>query len=171
MMRKTSGLTVLELVFSVGLVFILAAVAFWAVNPLERFKQNRDRERMADFEAIRAAIDSQISAGQILGTTFGIPSNTAGVGVSFKTDGSGWVPMILPGLSELPRDPRNGEQFPDVLKSAVLGEYQYVSDGKYFILRTHLEAEIYRDRYAQDGNDNTWYEIGNAAGMSTYFGL
>jgi len=81
------------------------------------------------------------------------------------------VPMTLPGLAELPRDPRNGEQFPDVLNSAVLGEYQYVSDGKYFILRTHLEAEIYRDRYAQDGNDNTWYEVGNASGMSTYFGL
>src|SRR3989304_2848244 len=170
-MRKTFGLTVLELVFSVGLVFVLIAVAFWAVNPLEQFKQGRDRKRMAEFEAIRTAIESQISTGQLLGTTFGIPSNTAGVGVSFKTDGSGWVPMTLPGVDELPRDPRNGEQFPDVLNSAVLGEYQYVSDGKYFILRTHLEAEIYRDRYAQDGNDNTWYEIGNAAGMSWYFAL
>ena len=154
-----------------SLVLILAAVAFWAVNPLEQLKQGRDQKRLDDLEAIRSAIESQKAADQSLGTTFGIPSNTAGVGVSFKTDGSGWVPMALPGLSELSRDPRNGEQFPDVLKSTVLGEYQYISDGNYFLLRTHLEAEINRDLYAQDGNDNTWYEVGNAPGMSTYFGL
>lgn len=173
MMRRYSGLTVLELAISMGLVFILAAVAFWAMNPLERLKQGRDQTRLGDFDAIRKAIETQFPSNQALGkSTFGIPSSTVGVEVSYKSDGSGWVPLDITGqLPALPSDPRNGETFPDVLGSKVLGEYQFISDGSYFILRTHLEAEKNRDLYAQDGNDNTWYEVGNAPGLSTYFGL
>ena len=172
-MRKRTALTVLELVISVGLVFVLAAVAFWAINPLERLKQGRDQARLGDFDAIRKAIESKFPSDQALeNSTFGIPSSTVGVEVSSKSDGSGWVPLDLTGqLPALPNDPRNGETFPDVLGSKVLGEYQFISDGSYFILRTHLEAEKNRDLYAQDGNDNTWYEVGTAPGLSTYFGL
>ena len=171
-MRKSSGLTVLELVISVGLVLILAVLAFWAVNPFERIKQGRDQKRLEDLEAIRAAVEAHLSSGQPLVSTFGIPSSTWGAEVSFKSDGSGWVPLDLSGqLPSLPTDPRNGENFPDVLGSKVLGQYQFISDVSKFVLRTHLEAESNRDKYAQDGNDNTWYEVGTAPGLSTYFGL
>ena len=160
----------MELIFAIGLILILAALAFWAVNPLERFKQSRDQKRFADLEELRTAIEAHLSAG--LPSTFGIPSSTMGVGASFSNDGSGWVPLNLADrFPLLPRDPRNGENFPDVLGSKVLADYQFISDGSYFVLRTHLEAESNRDRYAQDGNDNSWYEVGNAPGLSTYFGL
>lgn len=171
--NRKSGLTVIELVLSVGLVLILTAFAFWAINPIERQKQARDRQREDDFTALRQAIESEeLKPGFAQSSTFGVPSGTAGVGASFSPDGSGWIPMKLSDyFSELPRDPRNGRSFPDVLGSKILGEYQFISDGRYYVLRTHLEAEKNRSKYATDGNDNTWYEIGNAPGMSTYFGF
>jgi len=171
--RRRGGLTLIELVLSVGLLLILAAIALWAINPIERQKQTRDRQRVEDFAALRQVIEAEESKANFSqSSTFGVPSGTAGVGASFKADGSGWVPMkIADFFPELPRDPRNGENFPDVLGSKIMGEYQFVSDGKYYILRTHLEAETNRAKYAEDGNDNSWYEVGTAPGLSTYFGL
>ncbi len=172
MLNKKPGFTIVELVLSVGLFLILAGVAFWAINPLEKVRQIRDKERFEELGIVRDAVDAAISAGSSLGSTYGIPSSTVGVEVNLKSDGSGWVPVDLSSrLSSLPNDPRGGKTFTDVLGSKVLGEYQFVSDGKYYILRTHLEAEINRSKYVEDGNDNTWYEIGSAPGLSTYFGL
>ncbi len=169
---QRSGLALVELIFSVGLILIIGAVVFWAINPLERACQVRDQERLSALSLLREAIDASVSGGVALGSTFGVNSSTVGVDVSFRPDGSGWIPMDLsPRLSDLPRDPRNGETFPDVLQSKILGEYQFISDGKYYVLRTHLEAEVNRAKYAEDGNDNTWYEVGSASGLSTYFGL
>lgn len=166
------GFTLVELFLSGGLVLIMAAVVFWAVNPLEKIRQARDKERFEELEIVRDAIEAAQAEGVALGRTYGIPSSTVGVEVSFSSEGSGWVPMKLsPKLVLLPKDPRNGELFPDVLNDRVLGEYQFISDGKYYVLRTHLEAEVNRGKYAEDGNDNSWYEIGTAPGLSTYFGL
>lgn len=169
---KRDGLTILELVISLGLISILAGVSFWAINPIERLKQGRDAQRITDLETVRKAIDSAVSSGAHLGNTFGVPSSSAAVGATQKTDGSGWVPMNLSSkLATLPVDPVNGRTLSDVLGSKVLGEYQFISDGVYYVLRTHLEAEVNRDKYAKDGNDNSWYEVGTAPGLSTYFGL
>ncbi|GMR19399.1 MAG: hypothetical protein BMS9Abin34_536 [Patescibacteria group bacterium] len=166
------GFSFVELVLSVGLVLILVGVAVLAVNPLERLKQGRDKKRLADFAQVKAAVDAALSEGSSLATTFDVPSSTVGVEVTTKTDGSGWVSINLgDGIAELPVDPLNGKTYTDVLGSSVLGEYQFISDGTYYILRTHLEAEVNKRRYAEDGNDNSWYEAGSAPGMSTYFGL
>uniref|UniRef100_A0A831YYR2 Type II secretion system protein GspG C-terminal domain-containing protein n=1 Tax=candidate division WWE3 bacterium TaxID=2053526 RepID=A0A831YYR2_UNCKA len=162
----------MELLLSVGLLLILAAVAFWAIDPIERQRQERDQRRLEDLESLWQAIEAEIAAGNPLGSTFGVPSGTAGVEVSFNPDGSGWIPMNLARyFPSLPADPRNDTTFTDFLGSKILGEYQFISDGRNYVLRTHLEAEANRDKYAQDGNDNTWYEVGTAPGMSTYFGL
>ncbi len=165
-------MSIVELVMSVGLVFILAAVSFWAIDPIERQKQARDRIRLEDLAALQGAIKAEVDAGSPLGKTFGVPSGTAGVEISFRPDSLGWVPMDLSRhFSSLPADPRNDTTFVDSLGSKILGEYQFISDGSYYTLRDHLEPEVNRERYAQDGNDNTWYEVGTAPGLSTYFGL
>jgi hypothetical protein len=167
-----TGFSVFGFVISLGLIFILVAVSLWAWNPLERIKQSRDGQRIANLDLIKNAIDETVSEETPLASTFGVPSSTVGVEVSTSPDGSGWVPMDLSGhFEELPDDPENGRTFEDILGSKVLGEYQFISDGKFYIIRTHLEAEISLERYAQDGSDNSWYEVGSAPGMSTYFGL
>lgn len=167
-----SGFNVVELFLSVGLVFILVGVVVWAVNPIERFRRKRDERRFADFDWVKEAIDAALVGEVLLANTFGVPSSTVGIEVTTKADGSGWVPMDLSNrVEDLPEDPLNEKTFTDVLESAVLGEYQFISDGTYYILRTHLEAEINKGKYAEDGNDNSWYEVGTAPGLSTYFGL
>lgn len=166
------ALTVLELIIALGLLFILAGVSFWAINPVERIKQGRDSQRLSDLENVRRITDLATSSGVVLADTFGVPSSTAAVGATRAVDGSGWVPMVLSKQTDgLPIDPSNGEIYTDILESKVLGEYQFISDGVFYVLRTHLEAEVNKDKYAKDGNDNSWYEIGTAPGLSTYFGL
>ncbi len=166
------GLSVVELILSVGLILILLSALFWAVNPPERLKQSRDTRRQSDFEGLKTAIEEALLGGEPLESTFGVPSSSVGFEVTWELDGSGWVPMVLPDwLVELPQDPSNGKTFSDVLGSRVLGEYQFISDGKYWVLRTHLEAETNRAKYYEDGNDNSWWEVGTAPGLSTYFGL
>lgn len=171
-LRLRRGLGVVEFVIAVGLIFILAAVSLWAIDPIERQKQARDQKRWEDLAALQEAIEAEAAGGDGLGNTFGVPAGTSGVKISFQPDGSGWIPLNLSRFfSSLPSDPRNNTTFVDSLGSKILGEYQFISDGSYYVLRAHLEAEVSRDKYAQDGNDNSWYEVGNAPGMSTYFGL
>lgn len=165
-------ITVLELLTALALIFILVGVSLWVLNPFERLRQDRDNQRLADMENLRKAVDLAVTAGVPLAKTMGVPSSSASVGATQVVDGAGWLPMDLSGLLDaLPVDPANGKTFTDVLGSFVTGEYQFVSDGKYYVLRTHLEAEANRGKYAEDKNDNSWWEAGTAPGMSTFFGL
>ena len=171
-MVKLKGFSILELVVTLGLLSILFVVGFWAVNPIERLKQSRDSQRQEDLRIVREAVDAVVFGSVPLANTFGVPSSKSAIGATQKADGSGWVPMTLSAkIGVLPIDPSNEKTFTDVLGSKVLGEYQFISDGIYYVFRTHLEAEINRGKYAEDGNDNSWYEIGTAPGLSTYFGL
>lgn len=165
-------ITVLELLIALALIFILAGVGVWALNPFERLRQGRDNRRLADLENLRKAVNLAVPEGVPLTKTMGVPSSSASVGATQVVDGTGWLPMDLSGLLDtLPVDPANGKTFTDVLGSFVTGEYQFISDGEYYVLRTHLEAEANRGKYAEDKNDNSWWEVGTAPGLSTYFGL
>lgn len=171
-MTANRGLTGFEFVTTLVFILILAGVGFWALNPIERLKQSRDNRRLADLDNLKEAIDLAVSEGVLLVKTMGVPASSASVGATQAVDGSGWVIMNLSTqIDILPVDPANGKTFIDVGESAVTGEYQLVSDGIYYVLRTHLEAEVNKGKYAEDKNDNSWYEVGTAPGLSTYFGL
>lgn len=162
-------MTRFELLTSIALLLILSAAIFWAVDPIERARRGRDEQRLADLEVLYEAIE-QTEA--VLGSTHGVPVSSASVGATQATDGSGWVPVnVSGGMETLPIDPSNGETFTDIWGNSVFGEYQFISDGYYYVLRTHLEAENSFDLYATDGNDNGWFELGTAPGLSTFFGL
>jgi len=167
------GVTLVELIMSAGLVFILLAVAFWGLDPVGRGRKARDEQRIADLDTLRTALDQSLEDEETeLARTFGVPSSTVGIDVSTDPSGGGWIAMEFSDrFSELPKDPLNGKTFEDVLGSSVLGEYQFISDGKFYVIRTHLEYLNHRTLYSQDGSDNSWYEVGSAPGMSTYFGL
>jgi hypothetical protein len=161
-----------EIASSLLMVLILLAVGFWVINPWERARQERDRRRLEDLGALQMAIDGAVLEGGKLPKTMGVPASSASSGASLAVGGSGWVEIDLSGeITQLPTDPQNGETFVDILGSFVTGEYQFICDGAYYVLRTHLEAEINRSLYQEDGNDNSWYEIGTAPGLSSYFGL
>lgn len=169
---KMRAFAAFEFVTTLALIFILIGAGFWALNPIERQKQNRDARRLDDLGNLRAAVDSALSAGIPLASTHGVPASSASVGATQAADSSGWMAMDLSGLLDtLPVDPVNGKTFVDVLGSSVTGEYQFISDREYYVLRTHLEAEANKGKYAEDKNDNSWWEVGTAPGLSTYFGL
>ncbi|MBI5733898.1 MAG: type II secretion system protein [Candidatus Kerfeldbacteria bacterium] len=58
-MRKNTsskGFTLIELLIVIGIIAVLAALTFVAVNPMKRFKQARDTERRTSVDAILNAI-------------------------------------------------------------------------------------------------------------------
>lgn len=170
--QRVRQFTVLEFLITSGLIFILVGIVLWALNPMERLRHGRDNKRLADLESLREAIDSAVSEKVPLAKTMGVPASSASVGVNRAVDGTGWVAMKLSDqIDLLPSDPVNGKTFIDVLGSSVTGEYQFISDGTCYVLRAHLEAEVNKEYYAEDGNENSWYEVGTAPGLSTYFGL
>lgn len=170
--QRVRQLTVLELLITLGFIFVLVGVIFWALNPMERLRQGRDNRRLEDLKSLAEAIDLAVLEEIPLAKTMGVPASSASVGADQAVDGTGWVAMKLSDQMDLlPIDPVNGRTFTDVLDSSVTGEYQFISDGTYYVLRAHLEAEVSKEYYAEDGNENSWYEVGTAPGLSTYFGL
>jgi len=53
---KPGGFTLIELLIVIGIIAILAAIIFVALNPLKRFQDARDAARYADVNAIITAI-------------------------------------------------------------------------------------------------------------------
>lgn len=165
----STPMTKFEILASVMLILILTAVGFWVVDPVGQARQRRDEQRLVDVKELYGAIEA---TSAVLGSTHGVPVSSASVGAMQVVDGSGWVLVdVSDQLEILPVDPANGESFVDVWGDSVIGEYQFISDGYYYVLRTHLEAEGNQYLYTADGNDNGWYELGTAPGLSTFFGL
>jgi len=168
-MRMDRRFSTFEILVSLALVLILLGVSLWAWDPVGRGRRSRDARRLDDLASLKAAIEQTTA---VLGSTHGVPVSSASVGSTTAVGGSGWVPVdVSEQLENLPLDPMNGQSFTDVWGNSVIGEYQFVSDGYYYVLRAHLEAEENLDLYRTDGNDNGWYEVGTAAGLSTFFGL
>jgi prepilin-type N-terminal cleavage/methylation domain-containing protein len=54
-----NGFTLIELLIVIGIIAVLAAFAFVALNPLQRFADSRNARRWADVNAIMSAIKLQ----------------------------------------------------------------------------------------------------------------
>ena len=172
MAKSKSGFSLVDLVLSVGLVLVLLAVAYWAFDPFGRLKKSRDNLRIAHLTDLHEVLERALADKRELKSTYGAPLSTVGFDVTFAVDGTGWVPVDLTGyIPALPQDPLNGKNYTDAFKESVLAQYEFISDGKFYVIRTHLEHEKNRGLYGEDGSDNSWWEVGNAPGMSTYFGL
>ncbi len=55
-MRRKTGFTLVELLIVIGVIAILAALAFVALNPLARFQDSRNVQRWTDVNAILGAL-------------------------------------------------------------------------------------------------------------------
>ncbi|MCX6799909.1 MAG: type II secretion system protein, partial [Candidatus Falkowbacteria bacterium] len=56
MRKKLQGITLLELLITIGIFSILATVLVFAINPVKRFQDSRDLARWSDVNAILSAI-------------------------------------------------------------------------------------------------------------------
>lgn len=128
---NSRGFTLIELLIVIGIIAILAAAVFVALNPLKRFQDSRDARRRSDVANILSAIKVNqvdnggaylsgagsdiggITAGQnhIIGTTpGGIGCDTGCTAVTTQADCINLYPLVDPGgyLGEVPKDPSSG---------------------------------------------------------------
>lgn len=122
---NSRGFTLIELLIVIGIIAILAAAVFVALNPLKRFEDSRDARRRSDIAAILSAakvdqVDnggtylaaiSGITAGQnhIVGTNGATGCNTGCAAVTTQANCIDLTPLVTEGyLGEVPKDPSNG---------------------------------------------------------------
>ncbi|MEK9154796.1 MAG: type II secretion system protein [Patescibacteria group bacterium] len=173
------GFTLLELLIVIGILAILATAATIVLNPAELLRQARDTQRIADLDAVKAAISLYLTdvtspdLGNVLncyvnivGVVFNCDGRHAGKTTTYiasrAVDGTGWVPVNLNSVSTgaplavYPIDPRN----------TFVWYYSYANTATTFELNADLEAAKYvqggtNDKEDTDGGDiNHVYEVG-----------
>jgi len=174
-MRKDSGrfsnLTLLT-VFLSALVLLTVGILF--LDPLEKFRENRDRKRIEALELLDRAIqfylknnaaDPRLCEGCASGTMFShqpisIAGQTPQVIERTEVGGTGWVPIDLSlnaGLNKtpllkLPIDPLNSDPYVYVFTVGVGGKFK---------LSARLEATKNSSLMENDGgNHGDLYELG-----------
>lgn len=172
------GFTLIELLVVVAIIAILALVVLLALNPVEMARRSRDSRRLSDMSTIRKAIDLSLADGQSLhDTTVTGPWLTINNGtVVTSLDGLGMD--VSKYLSVLPLDPAN-DGTPVTTQTVVgaapctagttaknLMNYQYRSDGSVYELRVKLESLDNCNAVYNDGNPDSYYEIGTKPGVS-----
>lgn len=180
------GFTLVELLVVIAILAVLTAAVVVVLNPGELLKQSRDAQRLADFDAVRSAINLYLSlttsttpfgasniaygmAGTATGTCFYVGNAaTCTINANTSINGTGWVPVnfqdgtfvnMSPPLSNLPTDPSNSSSY----------HYAIGTDAtnKYYNLKSVFESAKYIPRMATDGgSSSTVYEVGNAPGLN-----
>lgn len=189
MRSRVESFTLLEVLITVGILAAVSAIAFIIVNPNEMIRQGRDAKRLAELDSLDNAINlSQMdSSAMSLGTSkivyISLPdtSSTCASWASLpalptgytyhcvsstvlgKTDGTGWIPLNLQGLStgspiaSAPTDPVND----------ALHFYSYITSGTgAWEFGSVMESAKYKmggpnDKTSTDGGGNlSLYERG-----------
>ncbi len=106
------GFTLIEILIVIGMIGILSATVFVAVNPLRQFAQARNSQRMSNVIAILNAIGNRYAENR--GAFTGISECTKPLPSSEAAIGSGaneydLRPCLVPAyIAELPIDPSTG---------------------------------------------------------------
>ena len=122
---NSKGFTLIELLIVIGIIAILAAAVFVALNPLKRFEDSRDARRRSDISAILSAVKvDQVDRGgdyltaiggitadqnHIIGTNGATGCNTGCTAVTTQANCIDLTPLKEGGyLGEVPKDPSIG---------------------------------------------------------------
>lgn len=169
------GFTLIELLVVVAIIAILALVVLLALNPVEMARRSRDSRRLSDMSTIRKAIDLSLADGKTLTDTTTWLNLNSGTAVT-SIDGLGLD--VSKYLSVMSIDPVNNGTA-DTTQTVVGANpctptplakntmnYQYRSDGDVYELRVHLESLDNCNAVMNDGNADSYYEIGTKPGVN-----
>jgi prepilin-type N-terminal cleavage/methylation domain-containing protein len=154
------GVTLIELLITIGIISTLAVVLVTLINPAETGRKSRDAKRMSDLATIKRAIDMALADKQ--------PLTPAGPLTIDSTNDIGGlnVSKYIPAIPKDPAYSASGNtqvidkdcnrQAAD--KSTMV--YQYISDGDTYTVRTRFESVSSCTSLTQDGYTSDYYEMG-----------
>ena len=189
------GFTLIELLVVLGILAIIMTVAIVTLNPSELFKQSRDSRRSSELATINKSLtlyeaDKGVVTGSSSVVYVSLPdpaaTTTAGTDCASlslpplatgwtyhcasptnfqKTDGTGWIPVNLDGMtnrspiSQLPKDPTN--------TSSGLRYYSYSTNGRW-VLTARMDSKKYalQSGRADNGFNPIKLEVGPNVGLS-----
>ena len=185
--HNTKGFTLIEFLVAVAIVSILASITIIALNPVEKFRQARDSQRIADMVLLANSLEFYVAAADnpdmngpsssLCQDDYWATSNQATVPMFLNTsgalngahgtdiDGTGWVPVAFDQLTAgepitiLPIDPANNATYHY--------QYQCNNTANTFELNARLESTRFSsggsdDLESTDGGDvSDVYERGN----------
>ena len=188
MNTQKKGFTLIEVLFVIGILAVLATVVVLVLNPAQLFAQARDSRRVEDLNNVRGAINLYLTSvsspslqaagtcgtnfwGTIASATNNFSGGSQHANVGTVVDGTGWVAVDFTSisggspLSSLPNDPLN----PDTAAQSYT--YACNNTSKTFELNANMEST----RYASSGTDDVEsvdggdvagiYEVGNEPGL------
>ena len=181
--KNNSGFTLVETLVVIILLSVLALVVFNYIDVVYYLNKASDTKRITDMRNLYDTIQREVIEGKItLKSTNNTylssieqrnPSNGTGY-MSFEVRG-GQVNYRLGDMPQLPKDPRQGQNFNyfafpisgnELLPVSVNNSrYIYCSDGNKFKIATVLEADekgVNENKMKNDsGTLSHWYEVGS----------
>jgi len=172
--KRRRGVTLLELLITIGIMGVLAAISILLIRPDQIMYKRRDAQRISDLNVLAQAINAYIADNGVVPgddciTSFcastGCKNTPCTVSKSKLANGSGWIHNSLTStspdncdmtkyISELRIDPVNDNAFLRYF-------YKTDSNRRKFELDTHLEAKSNTGLMKTDGGDaNSYYEVG-----------
>lgn len=144
--------TLVEIVLTIGIVFILFGTALVVINPKDFFKKSRDNTRLKDIALIAEALEEYRLKNGIYPLTDDTLyiSNTSAVGGQLLPASGGWLNADLsPYLQRQYIDPVNNSEY----------NYQLLKSGQDYEIDVKLE--YYTQKHTNDGgNNDERFEVG-----------
>lgn len=156
------GVTLIELLITIGIISTLAVVLVTLINPVETGRKSRDAKRMSDLATIKRAIDMALADKQNLVTTPKTEITSTNIG---GLDISKYLPAV-------PRDPARGSGGSNQVATIVSGNcvrgtadkstmiYEFRSDGDNYTIRARFESLSSCNALIEDGYESDYYEMG-----------
>lgn len=149
------GMTYVDLLVSMAIIFILFSTVMLIIDPLSLKKRARDNKRISNISALDRAINEYVltqktypDAANTTRTSNSLPTGNSG---PYSNPSDGWIDASMASYTtNLPIDPLN--------ESPYFFSYRHTDSG----YEINASLEFLTEYHTNDGgDDDTLYEVGN----------